>query len=93
MGMDTVGAFTKLDSAEVSEACPVLGLGGHTMQVKLSKRVDIGSPVKIQTSDTLSLGEVSYCRPEGDGYLVWVEVMQALHDVGELSRLARALVS
>ena len=91
--MDTVGAFTKLDDAEGAQTCPVLGLDGHTMQVKLSKRVDIGSPVKIETSDTLTLGEVSYCRPEGDGYLVWVEVMQALHDVTELSRLARALVA
>ena len=91
--MDTVGAFTKLDDTEGSQVCPVLGLDGHTMQVKLSKRIDIGSPVKIETSDTLTLGEVSYCRPEGDGYLVWVEVMQALHDVTELSRLARALVA
>jgi len=93
MGMETVGAFTNLDDAGVSQTCPVLGLNGHTMQVKLSKRVDIGSAVKVEAGDTLSLGEVSYCRPEGDGYLVWVEVMQALRDVTELSRLARALVA
>jgi len=93
MGMQTVGAFTNLDGSGVSQTCPVLELDGRTMQVKLSKRVDIGSAVKVETADTLSLGEVSYCRPAGDGYLVWVEVMQALHDVGELTRLAQALVS
>ena len=71
----------------------MLGLDGKTMQLKMSKRVDIGSAVKVETGDTLSLGEVSYCRPEGDGYVVWVEVMQALHDVTELSRLARALTA
>jgi hypothetical protein len=92
MGMETVGSFTNLNDAGVSQACPVLGLDGHTMQVKLAKRVDIGCAVKVETDNTLSLGEVSYCRPEGDGYLVWVDVMQAMHDVAELTRLARALV-
>jgi hypothetical protein len=91
--MDTVGAFTNLDDAGVSQACPVLGVDGHTMQLKLPKRVEIGCSVKVEAGDTLSLGEVSYCRPDGDGYLVWVEVMQAMHDVAELSRLARALVA
>jgi hypothetical protein len=91
--MDAVAAFTNLNDPEVSLDCPVLGLDGHTMQLKLSKRVEIGSAVKVATGDTLSLGEVSYCRPANDGYIVWVEVMQALHDVTELSRLARALLT
>jgi hypothetical protein len=91
--METVAAFTNLDDAEVCPACPVLGLDGHMMQLKLSKYVNIGSAVKVETGDTLSLGEVSYCRPEGDGYVVWVEVLQALHNVTELSRLARALLA
>lgn len=91
--METVATFTNLDDAEDSQVCPVLGLDGHMMQLKLSKRADIGSAVKVETGNTMSLGEVSYCRPEGDGYVVWVQVMQALHDVTELSRLARALLA
>jgi hypothetical protein len=91
--METVAAFTKLGDAEVSLRCPVLGLDGHTMRLKLSKRVDIGSAVKVEADDTLSLGEVSYCRPEGDGYVVWVELLQSLHNVAELSRLAHALLT
>jgi hypothetical protein len=90
--METVATFTNLDDAD-SQVCPVLGLDGRMMQLKLSKRADIGSAVKVETGDTMSLGEVSYCRPEGDGYVVWVQVMQALHDVTELSRLARALLA
>jgi len=90
--METVADFTDLDSPEVFEACPVLGHDGHVMQLKLSKRVAIGIPVKVRTGDTMSLGEVSYCRVDGDGYVVWVELIEALHNVSELSRLARALV-
>jgi hypothetical protein len=90
--METVTAFTNLNDSEVSLDCPVLGLDGHRMQLKLPRRVDIGSAVKVEAGDTLSLGEVSCCRPAGDGYIVWVEVIQALHDVTELSRLSRALL-
>lgn len=91
--METVAAFTSLNDKELSQSCPVLGLDGNTMQLKLSKPVGIGSPVKIKTGDTLSLGEVSHCRPEDGGYVVWVDVMQALHDVTELTRLAQALLA
>ena len=86
-------AYTNLSGTEVPQVCPVLGLDGRMMQLKLPERIDIGSAVRIQADDTLSLGEVSYCRPEGDGYVVWVELCQALHNVTELSRLAHALLS
>jgi len=91
--METVAAFTKLDDAEGSLRCPVLGLDGRMMQLKLPKWVDIGSAVKVEADDTLSLGEVSYCRAEGDSYVVWVELFQSLHNVAELARLAQALVA
>ena len=90
--METVAAFTNLQDAGVSVDCPLLGIDGATMRLKLSKPVAIGDAVKIEAGDTLSLGEVSYCQASNDGYIVWVEVLQALHDVTELSRLATALL-
>jgi len=92
MGMETAAAFTDLEESNVSQSCLVLALDGSSMQLKLPSQVPVGRPVKIEADDTLSLGEVSYCRPTEDGYIVWVEVMEALHNVGELSRLARALL-
>lgn len=91
--METLAAFTKLENAAVSLRCPVLGLDGHMVKLKLPQWVDIGSAVKVESDDTMSLGEVSYCLPEGDGYMVWVELFQSLHNVAELSRLAHALIS
>jgi len=90
--METVAALTNLE-AEVTQTCSVLGLNGSTMQLKFPHHLTVGSAVKIEADDTISLGEVSYCRREGDGYVVWVELIQALRHVTELSRLARALVS
>ena len=91
--METVAAFTNLENSEVSQNCSVLALNGHMMQLKLPKPVGVGSAVKVELDDSLSLGEISDCRPEGDGYIVWVDLMQALRNVSELSRLARALLS
>jgi len=91
--METVATFTKLDTAEGFEDCQVIGVHGHRMQVKLSKWVESGSAVKVEADNTIALGEVSYCHPEGEGYVVWVELLQTLHDVAEMSRLARALLS
>ena len=91
--MKTVAALTNLEGPEVSQTCSVLAVSGHMMQLKLPKPVGIGNAVKIEADETLSLGEVSYCRPEGDGYIVWVDLIQALHNVSELSRLARALLA
>jgi hypothetical protein len=91
--METVAALTNLEESDVSQKCPVLALSGHTMQLKSPKPIGIGSAVKVEADDTMSLGEVSYCRPAGDGYLVSVDLVQALHNVDELTRLARALLS
>ena len=77
----------------MTQICHVLALDGKTMQLKLPQYLNIGSPVKVEADDTMSLGEVSYCRPDGDGYVAWVEIFQALHNVHELTRLARALLS
>jgi hypothetical protein len=90
--MEKHAALTTLGEAEVVQPCSILGLDGKTMQLKLPRYLTLGSAVKVEANDTLSLGEVSYCRPEGDSYVVSVELLQALHNVAEMSRLAKALL-
>jgi hypothetical protein len=91
--METVAALTCLGDREATQSCLIVQIQGRNMLVKLPQYVQIGSPVKVEADDTMSLGEVSYCRPEGDDYIVEVELLQALHNVNELSRLARALLT
>ena len=95
--METVAALTSLDQAldqtKITHTCRVLGLHGNTMQLKLPQYLNIGSAVKVEADDTMSLGEVSYCHPDGDGYVARVEILEALHNVNELTRLARALLA
>ena len=91
--METVAAFTQLGGVETPLQATVLGVDNHSMQLKLPRWIDIGSAIKVEADDTLTLGEVSHCQPDGDGYLVWVELCQSLYHVGELARLARALLA
>lgn len=90
--METVAALTNLQESEIAQSCAVLDVSGRLMQVKMQKPISVGSPVKVESDDTISLGEVSYCRAEGDSFVIWVDLMEALHNVAEMSRLARALV-
>lgn len=99
--METVAALTNLeanaeggpDQAAAPQPCVVVALDGKMMQVKLPQQVHAGSPVKVEAEDTISLGEVASCRPEGDEYIANVEILQALRNVNELTRLARALLA
>ena len=90
--MESVVALTNLESEEVTPTCPVLEQDGSRIQLKVPKYLNVGSAVKIEADDTMSLGEICHFRSDGEGYIVWVDLFQALHNVAELSRLARALL-
>ena len=47
--------------------------------------VAAGSALKLELDDTLLLGEVIYCRDDGDSFYVGVELEQALYGLGELA--------
>lgn len=91
--METLVSYTNLSETETPQICPVVQLDGSMLLVKLPSYAAVGAAVKIEADDTLSLGEVTWCQPEQDGYAVWIQLIEAMHDVTELSRLARALVS
>jgi len=48
-----------------------------------------GSALKVQIGDSMLLGEVIYCRADGDKYYAGVELEQVLHGLVELSQTVR----
>jgi len=54
---------------------------GLEMQVPVAA----GSALKLEFNDTLLLGEVIYCRDDGDSFYVGVELEHALYGLGELA--------
>ncbi len=47
-----------------------------------------GAAVKVEWGDTLLLGEVCYCHPEGEGFAIGLDVEHALYHTEELARLS-----
>jgi hypothetical protein len=91
--METLVAYTNLSEQETVQLCPVVQLDGSMLQVKVPSYAAVGAAIKIEADDTMSLGEVTWCEPGQDGYTVRIQLIEAMHDVTELSRLARALLS
>ena len=58
----------------------------------IDRRVPLGSAVKVEWGNTLLLGEIRYCRPEGDGFAIGLDLEHALYQTEELARLAERLL-
>ena len=90
--MDAVTAITTLDEMELSQEGEVISMFGNLIELKVSEHVSVGAPVKVELNDTLSLGEVTRCRQEASGYMLCVEMSEALRGLRGLSKLAKALI-
>ena len=59
------------------------------MGLAVAQSIGVGAPLKIEAADSLLLGEAIYCRTDGDGLYVGVELEQALHGLAELAEMVR----
>ena len=58
--------------------------------LELQGPVAIGTALKFELDDSLLLGEVIYCREDGDSYYVGVELEQALCGLRDLAQALSA---
>ena len=70
----------------------LLEISGSGLKLRVPVAVSCGAPVKIDSKNTLMLGEVCRCEPEGGAYTVGVQLSQKLSSLTELEELNRALV-
>ncbi len=57
----------------------------HGVRILLDRSVAPGAIIKIEWRSTLLLGEVIYCRQEGGGFAVGMELEDALYDTEALA--------
>lgn len=62
------------------------------ISVLLPEPVRPGDPIQIDLEDALVLGEVRYWRAAEGGYVVGIEIEEALHGLAALKRLNGALL-
>jgi hypothetical protein len=58
--------------------------------LELQGPVAIGTALKFELDDALLLGEIIYCREDGDSFYVGVELEQALCGLADLADALRA---
>ena len=69
-----------------------LNMSGRGISIFVPTAFSPGDAVRIELEDALLLGEVCYCRPHNEGFIVGLEVDQVLEGLAELNRLNRALL-
>jgi hypothetical protein len=71
----------------------LLDMSGNGLQLRAPMPVSCGAAIKIESGNTLMLGEVCRCEPEAGAYAVGVQLSQDLSSLMELELLNRALIS
>ncbi|HWB85200.1 MAG TPA: PilZ domain-containing protein [Bryobacteraceae bacterium] len=91
--VDQPVAVTLLGEREVRATATVKDASGRGLGLTLTHAVKLGTALKIEIEDAILLGEVVHCQPaEGGGYLIGVELHQALYTTAELRELAKEFV-
>ncbi len=70
----------------------VVDMSGCGLRLSVPQPIPVGSPVKVEGTDMLLLGEACRSQPSQDGYDVALEIAQSLASLSDLDRLNRALV-
>jgi hypothetical protein len=83
---------TLLGDVEAVFPGTIVNVSGKGMCLLSSQALVPGGALKIELADTLVLGEVIYCRPQGAGYQSGIALEQALYHMRELAALAQRLL-
>jgi hypothetical protein len=59
---------TLLDPTHKELEASVIDVSAGGLCLHLPLRIPAGTPVKVETSDTLLLGDICYCTPTDDGF-------------------------
>jgi hypothetical protein len=74
----------------------VTNLSGRGMRIVLGRPLKLDTPVRVDfrmdADDTLLLGEVVYCIPEGDSYAIGLELRHSISHLSSLRNLIQQLL-
>ena len=82
---------TVLSEPEMRVEARVKNASGRGLGLVAPVPVTPGAAIRIAMDDSIVLGEAIYCRSDGDGHFIGVELDQVLVGLTELSRILTAL--
>jgi len=83
---DEAVVVTVLREPEARYPARIRNSSTRGMAIQIPAEVSPGTALKIEWNDSLVLGEAVYCHPEGDAYLVGIDLDQVLCGLAELGR-------
>ena len=90
--MDQEITVTLLGDREATFPGKIVNLFWNGMCLETSYALSPGAALKIELADTLVLGEVVYCRPQGPQFHLGISLEQALYHTRDVAALARRLL-
>src|SRR5262245_53143274 len=69
----------------------VINLSGRGLRVTTKHAIAVGTALRIDVGDMMLLGDVCYCRREGEDYSVGVALAHSILEMSALSKLMTRL--
>lgn len=90
--LDQPVIITLLDDASLGEqqlrgTARVKNASSSGVQLQVSQAVRAGSALKIEVENAMALGEVVYCQPDGEYFLIGIKLEHILSDLANLTRV------
>ena len=80
---------TLIGEPDIRLPARIKNLSARGIGLEMQGPVAAGSPLKFELDDTLVLGEVIFCRDDGNCFYVGVELQQALCGLRDLAQALR----
>lgn len=90
--VDQEVTVTLLGALEITFRGVVVNASGKGLCLRSSQQLAPGAAVKIELTDMLVLGEVVYCRRQGEDHCMGITLDQALDHTRDLAVLAARLL-
>jgi len=81
-----------LGDSEETQPARLENISGRGARLRIPRPVLLSSAVRVDLDDSLLLGEVCYCAPEGDEYAVGLVIDQTLTGIRGVLALIRGVM-
>jgi hypothetical protein len=79
--------LTLLDDSNHQFEATITEVSGRGMRIVAHRALPLSAPVRLDLDDSLVLGEVCYCSPDGDKFVIGLQLQHSLLRLAELADL------
>jgi len=81
--------LTLLEEPRITLPALAVEISGSGMRIFLNRGIPLGTLVKVESDNSLILGEVCHCAVQPNGFLLGLKLLRLLSNLNELANLNR----